>query len=745
MSIFRASVLREESISQKLYKDYSKFRTEIFKNIEKNNPEYDKLLLFRKTQTLLDRFIFIFFAKDRSLLPTNSINRIVEKWTSLKDDLDKYISLYDSFKKFFGYLNTGYKSKEYEIFAYNGGLFLPDEILDIIKIDDEVLFQNIVHLGKYDFEKDVDINILGHIFEHSISEIESIQAENSGKELVKKKTKRKKDGIFYTPKYITRYIVDSTLGKLCQAKRSELGISDEEFTKGLKGQKKDLALNLTAYRNWLLEITILDPACGSGAFLNQALEFLIQEHKKINEFKAQLGASLAFPDIDAKILHNNIFVVDINEESVEVAKLSLWLRTAQKERKLTTLSNHIKCGNSLIEDPKFANEKAFNWQNEFPEVFAKGGFDVVIGNPPYVVQHKNEAYSKYAWNSDLYLIFFELVLKGGLLNSNGSFGFITPRFFAVNKNCKDFRKYILQSNTHEVSELVETSPFADADTECLITIIESNKSNKDKIIIKEDQRSQIVEVNQISKKYCMLNENFEIQTFLDDNTISILNKIEQNTVKLKTISESKRGMEIGKNDFQDNGLETLVGYDTSNYRISFDNKFVNKEHMQYKRLQAFFNKPDLIYLRRVSSSLKASMSAKKYAFNKNLYGISISDSSIKPKFILALLNSKVLDFYYKKKFSTKKIDLFPEIQSYLFNSLPIIKVSNELQTEIASIVNTILSLNSEWALLSKSRKSDLDNLQEQIDSYISELESMIFRLYNLNSADIESIEKALNN
>jgi len=344
LKIKEASVLQEENVTKKLYNDYSKFREEIFNDIVKNNPEFDKLVLFKKTQKLLDRFLFIFFAEDRLLLPPNSISEIVKQWKTLKDDLDEYVPLYDRFKKYFGYLNTGYKGKKYDIFPYNGGLFAPDEILDNIKINDEILHKHTLQLSTYDFETDVDVNILGHIFEHSLGEIENVQAEIEGKEVETQKTKRKKDGIFYTPKYITKYIVENTVGKLCEEKRTELEIIDEEFAKGRKNRKKEIVKELdnklTEYREWLLNITILDPACGSGAFLNQALEFLIEEHKRIDELKAQLlGGSIVFSDIEAKILEKNIYGVDLNEESVEIAKLSLWLRTAQKGRKLT---NNIK-------------------------------------------------------------------------------------------------------------------------------------------------------------------------------------------------------------------------------------------------------------------------------------------------------------------------------------------------------------------------------------------------------------------
>ncbi|PQV49541.1 transposase IS200 family protein [Jejuia pallidilutea] len=372
------SLTQEENVTKKLYKDYASFRNEIFDAIQKENPEYDKLTLFKKTQKLLDRFLFIFFAEDRLLLPPNSIRAIINQWTDLKDKYDEYFPLYNRFQKYFGYMNTGHKGQKHDIFAYNGGLFAPDDILDNIKINDDLLYKHTLNLSNYDFESEVSVNILGHIFEHSLNDIDEIQAEIASREhapLVEIKTsKRKKDGVFYTPKYITKYIVDNTVGKLCEEKKTELDIQEAEYEKERRGRQKatlkKLSQKLEDYRKWLLQITICDPACGSGAFLNQALEFLIAEHQYIDELQAKLfGDAMVLSEVENAILENNLFGVDINEESVEIAKLSLWLRTAQKGRKLTSLNNNIKCGNSLIDDPTVAGDKAFNWQNEFPEVF----------------------------------------------------------------------------------------------------------------------------------------------------------------------------------------------------------------------------------------------------------------------------------------------------------------------------------------------------------------------------------------
>ncbi|MGO2294545.1 MAG: Eco57I restriction-modification methylase domain-containing protein [Psychroflexus halocasei] len=365
------SLTQEENITKELYKDYASFRNEVFDSIQKENPEYDKLTLFKKTQKLLDRFLFIFFAEDRLLLPPNSIRSIVTQWTDLRDKYDEYFPLYDRFRKYFGYMNTGHKGHKHDIFAYNGGLFAPDEILDNIKIDDELLHKHTVNLSNYDFESEVSVNILGHIFEHSLNDIDNIKGLQSPGQ-----SKRKKDGVFYTPKYITKYIVDNTVGKLCEEKKTELDIQEADYEKERKGRKKATIKKLTQkiedYRKWLLQISICDPACGSGAFLNQALEFLIAEHKYIDELQAKLfGDAMVLSEVENAILENNLFGVDINEESVEIAKLSLWLRTAQKGRKLTSLNKNIKCGNSLIDDTTVAGDKAFHWQTEFPSVFTE--------------------------------------------------------------------------------------------------------------------------------------------------------------------------------------------------------------------------------------------------------------------------------------------------------------------------------------------------------------------------------------
>lgn len=477
----------EKEISEELYKDYSHFKNKLFNNLIANHPDDDKLLLFKKSQKLLDRFLFILFAEDSGLLPPNSISRIIKRFDILKEE-DAYKPIYEIFKQYFGYMNIGRKGKKESdnIPAYNGGLFYEDLLLNNLNIDDEILIDDLKKLSTYDFNTEVDVNILGHIFEHSLNEIEEITAEIEGTVSDQKRTKRKKDGVFYTPKYITTYIVANTIGKLCIDKRKELVIEEIEYddsflkkdgTLTVKGKK--LFKTLNEYKNWLTNLKVIDPACGSGAFLNQALNFLIDEHEKIDDIIADLTNSpLRLFDTDKNILENNLFGVDINEESVEIAQLSLWLRTAKKDRKLSKLNNNIKCGNSLL-------TSEFDWHKEFPDIMQNGGFDVIIGNPPYIKEYTNrQAFNGlhdnpcYQGKMDLWYFFGALALDI-IKKDYGLIGYIAPNNWITNSGASKFRNIVI--NKGKLTEFIDFGDFKVFDSagiQTMIYIMKSSENNE---------------------------------------------------------------------------------------------------------------------------------------------------------------------------------------------------------------------------------------------------------------------------
>lgn len=536
------SLSKEEEITNKLYKDYSEFKQVLFNDILALNhvdSAEQQILLFKKTQKLLDRLLFIFFAEDSGLLTPNTMRiHILDVWQKMKE-MGEEQPLYNRIKRYFTWLNEGFKNQVIEVFAYNGGLFKPDEVLDSLIISDELLYNYTLKLSEYNYASEVDVNILGHIFEHSLTEIEEVTNTLLGNEQPTV-SKRKKDGVFYTPQYITKYIVENTVGKLCAEKKAEMEIDEEEYfsdKKRQKNTKKALFDKLNDYRKWLLGITICDPACGSGAFLNAALQFLINEHKLIDEMQAKiLGHDFIFPNIENVILENNLYGVDINEESVEIAKLALWLRTAQPYRKLSSLNNNIKCGNSLISDAEVAGDKAFDWEAEFPQVFEKGGFDVVIGNPPYVdsetmTKHLPEqrefitkTYSSAKGNWDLFIAFIE---KSTIIaKQNGYVSLIIPNKLIAAKYATEIRKLIAQKHLFEIVDYSNVCIFEEASVyPCIISVKNDSSSSKVSMVCMHSIDT-IAYVNSISNE--MLKEGlYWDKFFFSPKIVSIIDKIDK--------------------------------------------------------------------------------------------------------------------------------------------------------------------------------------------------------------------------
>lgn len=718
------------TVDNEFLQSLDKWRVELAVNIAQRNKTLSEDALNFIVQHTIDRIIFLRIAEDRSAEPYENLKTAVKSG-----------DFYQNLLQLFHFADQ----------KYNSGLFdfEKDTISTKISIDNKVVKSIISELYypvcPYEFSV-LSVEILGSAYEQFLGK--QITLSKSGRATIEEKPEvRKAGGVYYTPQYIVDYIVKNTVGKQVANK------TPKEVSK----------------------LKIVDPACGSGSFLIGTYQFLLDWHKDYyNQNRASTTLSPRGNREDVltptgelttaekkRILLNNIYGVDLDSNAVEVTKLSLLLKCMEGETKetieaqtklfheriLPTLDNNIKSGNSLIDLDYYDNEldfgeerkvKPFSWQKAFPEVFKQGGFDCVVGNPPYVVQKQDSIYnSYYKWNTDLYLMFFEKVLDKELLRKDGLLGFITPRFFLVNKSCKDIRKYFLSDV--ELLELTETSPFEGVNTECVIALIKNSKPKNLEINIKTDLNGNIENSNLISKKYSLNNEHHEIQTHLTKDDINVLSTIETNTVSLKQISTSKRGMEIGKNDFISQGFKTLIGSDTNKYKIQFANKYVDIQNPQYLRLKSFFDNENLILLRRVSSVLLATMNEDNYAFNKNLYGIKIINEKFSPLYILALLNSNLLNFYYQKKFSMKKIDLFPEIQSYLFNSLPIKSLPIEQQTDIIKLVNQLLQLNTE--LQTETLPNRIEQIKQRIEYAEDKINELVYQIYELTEEEIRLIEK----
>ena len=721
-------------IEKKFYNEYRNIRLHIFENMKENNPETDENTLLEKVQKLLDRFLFICFCEDKGLLEKDFFNTILKKG---KD----FGSIFDIFKVFCNWINLG-NPKE-NISHFNGGLFKNDDVLNSLNIDDKV-FEELKKISDYDFDSDLNVNILGHIFEQSISDIEELKKSISGEEFDQKKSKRKKDGIFYTPQYITKYIVENSIKNWLDDKRKELGEDDLPklnekdyiFDIAKKNYTKNYRKHIEfwqQYREAVRNIKIIDPACGSGAFLITAFEFLLNYNKYLDDKIFDLvGTSDLFSDRTKKILQNNIFGVDLNKESVEITKLSLWLKTADKNKTLASLENNIKCGNSLIDDPEIAGNLAFNWEKEFPEIFANGGFDIVVGNPPYVLcqpSNTNEKTLKFynnfevsSYKIDLYHLFFE---KGIILSkNNGYISFITPNTYLVNKYNLKLREFILRNT--QIKEIInyKNIVFEDANVDVSTIILKKSKYTDEnvKILLSSKNENKIVLEKQQND---WLKDDEKIFNLRKEFPINF-----SNCISLKEIAKTYFGIQafdkkssISQKKENEKYLPMIDGANVFRYQFSKYNQYFNfiddniKSGGDYKVYEK-----ERIVIRQIGKTPIIGYCEANILTSNTIYNIFSITDKFNLKYIFTLLNSKLLKKYWEYKYNDNK-NLFPKIKGYQLDDLPLVNIPLEKQQPFIEKADKMLSLNRELQDLSQKfqrmllRKFDLEKLSTKLQEW----------------------------
>ena len=469
--------------------DIEAWRLLLARNIALRNPQIeDERQLNFAVQMTIDRIIFLRICEDRQIEEKNQLFEISQK-------PDIYANLIELFYRADLRYNSGlfhFKSERRQ----NSEI---DSISPTLVIDDKVLKEIIGDLyypSPYIFNE-IPVEILGQVYEQFLGKVIRLTAGHRAK-VEEKPEVRKAGGVYYTPKYIVDYIVENTVGELVKGKTP-----------------KQVA-----------KLSIVDPACGSGSFLLGAFQYLLNwhekwylEHSPENHAKGE-GAALA-PAADGgwqistaekkRILLNNIYGVDIDPQAVEVTKLSLLLKVLEGEtgqlslgfeRVLPDLGGNIQCGNSLI-GPDYYDDKqlglfgreemyrinAFDWQRAFPTVFAQGGFDAVIGNPPYVRQEmlgEDKIYFKNHYKvfnnmADLYSYFIE---KGmDILKQGGIFSIIVANKWMRANYGKPLKKWMKEFNIEEIIDFDDLPVFKNATTyPCIIKIINSENNHKTRLV-----------------------------------------------------------------------------------------------------------------------------------------------------------------------------------------------------------------------------------------------------------------------
>jgi type I restriction-modification system DNA methylase subunit len=732
--------------------DYRETLARVFKN---NNPELDGETLTEVTQRTLDRLVFLRFLEDKLIEPEPIVTKLGEKGSPWKE----FIGVS---RRFDG--------------IYNGIVFKKHSVLDSprFKMDDAQfgdICEGLSHVNSpYAFNL-IPIHILGSIYERFLGKV--IVATDKRARLENKPEFRKAEGVYYTPEFIVRYIVDNTVGKLIEGKTP----------------------------SHIAEMRFADIACGSGSFLLGIYDLLLRYHTKYyNENSSKAKESDCIKRDGAlhlslrkkrEILLNNIFGVDIDSQAVEVAQLSLYLKLledettasthgrqlALRETLLPSLNKNVVCGNSLIctdilEGYLFAKEderklNPMNFTDRFPEIMKQGGFTAIIGNPPYGLveneQHKRyfeQHYTTTEGRFDTYELFIEraisLCLPGGLVS------YIVPSPLLSNMYTRKLRRYLLKNCSIKEITNFGMDVFADPTIHTCIFILSNRKPSSQNVWI----RKQVSSVEELRREYdyaipqedLVNKSNSTFDIFFDPTTSKIINKIQNRGRPLGSICYIRQCIKTGddKKYVCVSNSCPGVGWKKS-LRGKSIRRYITTEHNLWVKYgswlarnwknKSFYETPK-IAIREAGERIIATIDLENRYFLSSLYAIypQSVDDKLDLSFLLGIINSKFGTYFVKKVALELTKGAFTKFRTNQLArlSIPTINIKKACEKaqhdQLVHLVNQIMQARR-LLLIAKIDK-DKDYYEAKCESLDRQIDSLVYELYGLTESEIKLVEES---
>ena len=780
--------------------EIERWRDLLARNIALRNPNLTHRELNFAVQRTIDRIIFLRICEDRGIEPYSRL-------MALQNGARIYQRLFQLFRQADDRYNSG-------LFHFRPEKERSDDSLDKLtpdlSIDDKVLKDILKNLyypdSPYEFSV-LPANILGQVYEQFLGKV--IRLTPAHYAVVEDKPEvRKAGGVYYTPTYIVDYIVKQTVGKLVQGKKP-----------GPRGA--------------VSKFKILDPACGSGSFLLGAYQFLLDwnrdEYIKDDPakwatgrtprlYKTDTGEWKLTTDERKRILLNNIYGVDIDPQAVEVTKLSLLLKVLEGEdeqtisqqlvlfhqRVLPDLANNIKCGNSLI-GPDFYKGKqmtfldeeemyrinAFDWKTEFPEIInppnpslGKGGFDAVIGNPPYVMIGKDihsatelsylNRYKVAQYKTDLFHLFLQRGIE--VLRWGGRFGYIVPNPWLTLKFTEKLRQYILKEC--KINEVVIFSHlvFRKVDVYTALIFLEKGKAESPHLISVKNVPSAIdsgtisgTEAVGVLQSKWQQNDAAQFETRLIGKLGKLvanilcrwspLSEVARASLGCQAYNRSKHTPEQIKtrifhapNKAGEEYLPELAGSDVGRYIIDRQ----RGEWIKYGPWLHDYRTMDWlqgarILVREIPSSppyrIQACYVEETYCNYKTILNVNPSEkTNFAMKYLCGLLNSRLLSFLYPYMSNKMLAQSFPRISVGDLKKLPIRTIDfsdphdKAGHDKIVKLVEQMLDLNKNLSDAKVPQAKTV--LQREIETTDRQIDQLVYELYGLTKEEIRIAEQS---